>query len=107
MKSPIEQRFEELIAGLTRKVDFEHYPNSVFFFCGRKFLFEQDLSSDRFWCDSERVWRVLECERRYNYIHVKDFIIKQVKKHFELEEITPIELIEEYSWMIEGHFNTK
>lgn len=85
----IEERFEELICGLTRKVNFVHFPEDIFFCLGDECLFEFNLNSGHLWCSMDKVWKVLECEARYKYDDIKSFIKRQMEEHFKLMEVTP------------------
>lgn len=103
----IEERFKKLTEGLTRKVDFDRWPDDIFFFRGKKCLFEYDFISGHLWCDREKVWKVLECEGCYSYEDIQAFIKKQVETHFKLMEVTPISIYHYLNHLAEQHFKNK
>lgn len=52
----IEEKFEELISGLTRKLDFEQNPEYISFLRGNEFMFSYNFNSGHLWCHREKVW---------------------------------------------------
>lgn len=83
MSNTIEQRFEELVTGLTRKVDFEWWPDSIFFFRDEECLFEYELNFSYLWFHREKVCRVLECGGQYSPQEIESFIKEAMGKHFK------------------------
>lgn len=109
-KSP-EERFLELIAGIEINkpiVDFEKYPNSLFWFNKEgQMLFEYDFKNDILGCDYSPVWLVFYNEYNFNCDKTQAFIKTQVEKNFKLKGIT---LLIPTLWrgrMIEEHFKLK
>lgn len=104
MTGTIEQRFEELVAGLTRKVDFDQWPDYIFFLRGDECLFNYNFSSGNLWCHSEKVWELLEREGWCKYDEVQSFLKNQIEKHFKLTIVTPKMAISRWRKLIEDHF---
>jgi hypothetical protein len=73
-----EQRFLELIDGMTVKIDKDKYPDSTFFFKGDKCYLE--LENSTLWGRYAEIWQVFEVEFHMNY---------QVEKHFRMRGATP------------------
>lgn len=96
--------FGDFIKGLTRRFDFELWPDCIFFFRGEEVLFEYNLNSGNLWCDWDKVWKVLECEGRYNYYEVQSFIKKQVEEHFRMMGVTPKCKLHPRWKVVEEHF---
>lgn len=103
----IGQRFEKLITGLTRKVDFEAWPDYIFFFRGDEYLFEYELNSGDLWCDWKNVCSFLECEGQYDYDGVKEFIKNQVEHHLKLHVVIRTTRIFNGWTYIKKHFKLK
>lgn len=103
----IEEKFEELIKGLTRKVDFERWPEEIFFFRDDECLFDYDFNFGYLWCDWEKVWRALACEGRYKYIEIQSFVKKVVEQHFKFQVIAPKTVVGISGRQVEQHFKIK
>lgn len=89
-----EQRFAELISGIDINrpvIDFEKYPDSIFWFKNEDCLFKYDLKSGYFWCKYSTVWSVFEQEFSMSYNDIQSFIKIQVEEYFKLKGITPVE----------------
>ena len=87
-----EERFLELISGIDinqPKVDFEKYPNILFWFDkDGKYICEYDWKNDWFWFSHNQVWSVFESEFFLNYMEIRTFLNGMVEEHFKLKGIT-------------------
>lgn len=82
----MEDRFEELITGLTRAVDFEIFPDSIFFFRGENCLFEYEVPNSTFWCDQKKVWNYLEADIFVdNQILLQECVKRKMKRYLNIE----------------------
>jgi len=82
-----EERFLDLIDGMTVKIDKDKYPDSIFFFKGDKCYLE--LEKSRLWVTYDEVWQVFEVEYGMAYGEIQAFIRDQVEQHFKMREVTP------------------
>ena len=82
-----EERFLELIDGMTVKIDKDKYPDSIFFFKGDKCYLE--LENSRLWVRYAEIWQVFEVEFGMSYDEVQSFIKSQVEQHFKMRGVTP------------------
>ena len=82
-----EERFLELIDGMTVKIDKDNYPNSTFFFKGDTCYLE--LEKSRLWVRYAEIWQVFEVEFGMSYDEVQSFIKSQVEQHFKMRGVTP------------------
>ncbi len=87
-----EQRLLELISGIDvhqPKVDFEKYPNNLFWFDkDGKYICEYDWKRNYFWFSYSKVWSVFETEFSPNYQEIKEFLNGMVEEHFKLKGVT-------------------
>ena len=105
-----ENLFKELIKGIDINkpvVDFEKYPNSIFWFKGDKLVFEYNLKNHDFWIDYDEIWSKFYPFFNDNYYDVQTFMKVQVEEHFKLKGVTPnytklLTLI-----VVEEHFKLK
>lgn len=75
--------FGDFIKGLTRRFDFELWPDWIFFFRAEECLFQYGLNCNYLWCHRKKIWSVLGCEGQYSYDEVRSFIKKHVGQHFK------------------------
>lgn len=101
----LEGKFNELILGLTRNVDFEQWPNRIFLFRGDDFLFEYSLDTGYLGCQLVKVWNILKFEGRYNLYEINSFIKTKVKEYFKLMEVPNLYLFDKT--IVEEHFKNK
>jgi hypothetical protein len=97
-----EQRFLELIDGMTIKIDKDNYPDSTFFFKGDTCYLE--LENSTLWVTDAEIWQVFELEFGMNYGKIQSFIKDQVEQHFKMTGVTPGELIITDYHEMEQHF---
>ena len=87
-----EERFKQLIEGVDIShpvVDFEKYPDSMFWFKGDKFLFEYDFKNKRLWVQYDEVWKVFESEYNMIYDDIQLFMKGRMEEHFKLKDVEP------------------
>ena len=85
-----EKLFKELIEGVDINkpvIDFEKYPNSIFWFKGDKCLFEYNFKSSYFLINYDEIWKKFYPFFNDNDNVIKSFIIEQVEEHFKLKGI--------------------
>jgi len=90
--SKLEHQMEELFIkklNSCEKVKNEKYPDSVFFKCQDRVLFEQDNENKFFWVRYSIVWSVFEHRFKLSCDDVELFIKGMVEKHLKLEGFTP------------------
>jgi len=87
-----EQRFLELISGIDihqPKVDFQKYPNSLFWFDKDGiFICEYDWKNNYFWFHYLKVWSVFETEFNLTYQEIRNFLSGMVEEHFKMKGVT-------------------
>ena len=84
-----EERFLQLIDGLTIKIDKEKYSDSIFFFKGNDYYFE--IEKTDIWCSYDQVWSVFKREYGMNYDGIQVFIKDMVERHFKMNGVTPFQ----------------
>lgn len=85
MTGTIGQRFEQLISGLTRQVDFEQWPDSIFFFGGEDCLFVYSPSDCIFWFDRQKVWNYLEAHIfSANAAFLQAYVKRKMKRYLNI-----------------------
>ena len=77
-----EQRFLELIDGMTVKIDKDKYPDSTFFFKGDKYYLE--IQKSRLWVRYAEIWQVFKVEFGMQYDEIQSFIKDQMEQHFKM-----------------------
>ena len=100
-----EERFLQLIDGLTVKIDQKKYPNSVFLFKGNHFYFE--IEKTYIWCSYYKVWSVFEKEYEMEYADVQVFIKDQLEEHFKIKDLTSKDCGYINSVVMEEYFKMK
>ena len=93
-----EKLFKELIQGIDINkpvVDFEKYPNSIFWFKGDKCLFEYNFKNQTIWIDFDEIWSKFLPYFKGNYYDIPGFMEVQVEQHFKLKGITSFGLNEQ------------
>lgn len=85
-----EDRFYELIQGLTPKWDKVNYPDSIFYFKGDKLMFEYNQKTEYVWVRYTDFWEIFEVEYKLDYQEVKYFLKGMLEKHFKWKRVTPV-----------------
>jgi hypothetical protein len=85
-----EQRFLELIDGMTVKIDKDKYPGSIFFFKDDKCCLE--LENSILWVRYAEIWQVFEVEFGMKYDEIQSFIKDQMEQHFKMRGVTTVNL---------------
>jgi hypothetical protein len=80
-----EQRFLQLMEGLTVKINKVNYPDSIFYFRNGEFMFE--IENDKAFLNYELFWGVFENEFNMDYTHIKDFTRSMLKEHFKMKVV--------------------
>ena len=106
-----EERFLDLISGIDvnqPKVDFEKYPNFLFWFDkDGKYICEYDWKNGDFWFSYRNDWSVFESEFSLNYLETKKFLNGMVEEHFKLKGVTTY-LEDQFQCSgVEEHFKLK
>lgn len=108
MKNEVmKQRFQEVSSGLIRRVDFDRWPSSIFFFKGEKWMFEYDIISGYLYCRYREVWEYLSSSNNTKYGDTQLFIKNVVEEHFKGKEVTPRFRISIFFSQVEEHFKGK
>ncbi len=100
-----EQRFLELIDGMTVKIDKDNYPGSTFFFKDDTCYFE--LGNSRLWVRYAEIWQVFEVEFDMNYDEIQSFIKDQMEQHFIIRGVTPVKVSTRVPFLVEQHFKMR
>ena len=101
-----EQEMEEFFLeklNSCEKVVNEKFPDSVFFKCQDKVLFEQDNKNKYFWVRYNNVWSVFEDRFKLYYKDTQKFIRGMVEKHLKLDGFTTEQFISIYMELVEKH----
>lgn len=99
-----EERFYELIQGLSPRWDKGKYPESIFYFKENKFWLEYIEKCDYVWIRYYGFWDVFEKDYGLNHQETRDFLKEMVESHFKWKVITPIPRGNAYVIMLEEHF---
>lgn len=102
-----EQRFWGLINGLSVKVDFEKYPDSIFFFNKEECWIDYDIKRATLWIRYDKIWSVFEREYQMVFDSIQTFIKHLVEEHFELKGVTPGRFRYPVRRLVEEHFELK
>ena len=102
-----QERFLELISGVTLKFDKSKYLNSTFGFRGDDFIFEYNSESKCLWLSYYKIWRVFEIEYNLKYDYIQSFIKGVVEEHFKFKGVTPVEFRYGNTFLVEEHFKFK
>ena len=70
-------------------VDFEKYPNSIFWFKGDTRIFEYNFENLLFWIDYDEIWSKFESHFKWNYYDVQTFMKVHVEQYFKLKGLIP------------------
>jgi hypothetical protein len=100
-----EERFLELIDGMTIKIDKDKYPDSTFFFKGDKCYLE--LENSILWGRYAEIWQGFEVEFGMKYHEIQPFIKDQMEKHFKIMAVTPYSLNWVVAKLVEQHFKMR
>lgn len=97
-------RFLRLIEGCKIKVDFERYPNSIFYFKDGEYLMDYDLKTEYFWISSSKIWAKSQSEFGYNNEYVRELITGIVKQHFKCKVVRTTRIIFKRHEGLNNHF---
>jgi hypothetical protein len=100
-----EERFLELIDGLTIKIDKEKHPDSIFFFRGEECHIE--IRKSTIWFRYVGFWKVFEDEFGMDYQQIRGFLEIQLEEHFKMKGVTPRITEAGSSSPVEEHFKMK
>jgi hypothetical protein len=100
-----EQRFLELIDGMTVKIDKDKYPDWTFFLKGDTCYLE--LENSTLWVAYFEIWQVFEVEFGMNYHEIQPFIKDQMEQHFKMRGVTPCHCHYLTNFMMEQHFKMR
>ena len=82
-----EKTFLSMLDGLTVRIKD---PDSIFYFEGDDWIFEQDFKNGYFWCQYDKVWSVFETDHGLNYNEIRDFVKTMLEKYFKCSVLTPV-----------------
>lgn len=76
---------------LTRKVDFEKYPNSQFYFDGETLLLEIEKRDKNLyaWFNYNKIWDPISTKNNWNYQQTQAFLKLRIEECFKLRDVTP------------------
>jgi hypothetical protein len=80
-----EQKFLQLIDGLTIKIDKENYPNSIFYLRKDKYIIE--VKNDKVILNRYLFWDIFKNEFDMHYFQIQQFIESMLKKYFKMNEV--------------------
>jgi hypothetical protein len=80
-----EQRFIELVDGLTVKIDKELYDYSIFYFRNYKFIME--VENDKAYLNKHLFWDIFKDEFGMRYAQIQDFIISMLEKYLKIKVV--------------------
>ena len=100
-----EQRFLELIDGMTIKIDKDKYPGLTFFFKGDTCYLE--IQKSILWVRYAEIWQVFEVEFGMKYDEIQSFIKDQMEQHFKMRGATPEAYPKDYGYLMEQHFKMR
>ena len=92
-KQILEELFKELIKNVDVNkpiVDFEKYPNSMFWFDSDECIFEYDFKNHAFLSNYPKIWENFECHFNGNYNEIQLFMNSMVEEHFKLKGVTTL-----------------
>lgn len=84
-----EERFFELIQGLTPKWDKNNYPNSIFYFKGDKFCLEYNEKNGYVWVRHDGFWEVFRNDYGLDCHEIRYFMKVMLEDHFKWKKVTP------------------
>ena len=87
MKKTQEDKFKELIEGLTIHFDEKH-TDSTFFKKDGKFIFELN-KSPLMWVNYSTFWAIFVNEYSMNYLETQKFITIMLEKHLKIKGVAP------------------
>lgn len=102
-----EERFFELIQGLTPKWDRKRYPTSIFYFKGDKFILKYNQKSRFVWVSYYSFWSIFEEEYNLNYQKVKEFLKGMLEEYFKWNRVVPHQVSRRTRTQLEEHFKWK
>lgn len=75
---------------LTRKVDFEKYPDSQFYFDGEILMLEIQKSGETLyaWFNYNEIWNPISVKNNWDYHETQAFLKTRVEEHFKLRDVT-------------------
>ena len=94
-----ESKLEQVVIKYLNKLygDLEEYrtdkyPNSIFFFKGKKVYMGQELENGRLYVDYGTIWSDLRDTFSLEYNDIQSIIKKWVEETYNLRGVTPLEL---------------
>jgi len=99
-----EDKFKELIEGLTIKFD-EKYPDSTFFMKDGNVIFQ--LFKSNFWVDYSAFWAIFEKEFSMEHVDIETFITTMMEKHLKMKGVTPRKRWPHLQKQVEKHLKMK
>ena len=105
-----EERFAEIIKGIDINkpiIDFEEYPNTLFWFNGDKYMLQYNWETSDIWVRYNHVWEIFREEFNMEYSDIQIFIKGQVEEHFKLKGVTPMKKHFTTQLQVEEHFKLK
>lgn len=91
-KETPEQFFDSIFnKDLTRKVDFDKYPNSQFYFDGETLMLEIEKRGETLyaWFNYFKIWNPISTKNNWNYDQTQAFLKVRIEEHFKLRDVTP------------------
>jgi hypothetical protein len=101
------KRFSQLVENVQVKRNSERFPDCVFFFNGEKLLAEYDKRFPKNIWIAWDIWSVFANEYAMQLAEVKEFIRKQVEKHFKMKVSEPLSSDGTRLLWVEKHFKMK
>jgi hypothetical protein len=100
-----EQRFIELVDGLTVKIDKDWYPDSIFYLREDEYIIE--VENDTAYLSKHLFWDIFKDEFGMRYAQIQDFIKSMLEKYLKIKVIkamsSPAFLVD----LLENHFKAK
>jgi hypothetical protein len=99
-----EETFNEIWSGLSTRMDFDRFPNFLFFFKGDICNFELNLKTDILWCSYRHVWNIFYDKYSMEYGEIQEFIKRMVEQHLNKEIPIPKTDLNNSFRQVEEHF---
>ena len=84
-----EERFFELIQGMTPKWDKKNFPDNIRYYKGDTHWIDYNEKSGYLWIRYDGFWNVFEEEYGLSYQDIRDFLKGMLEEHFKWKGVAP------------------
>lgn len=99
--------FVKLASGLTRKVDFANFPDSIFFFKGSELFFEYDLGIFLLHARVNEAYDQFKEKGIVGYVQIEQFMTNKARSYLNMSNVAYTPVTSNRVYQVEMHFQNK